>query len=219
VVTIHNNALLILFPTVLHTKQRTPKQHFIQTHETLNNNSNFKPNKEETKKVLVKVALVVEHGEWDDEEDEDGVEDVNGEPELLHGKSEVASPVVDRVAAGLAVRHVRREHEDGDGGDGEAQNDDEFREVGLVGVIRMLVVDQEVHVDEEHDHADHHRHDHQGEVEIAHLSSGEIRGIARLGIRVRVRRISFRDRERENKRGIWFRSGGGLLRLAVVILM
>jgi len=90
------------------------------------------------------------------------------------------------VAAGLAVRHVGGEHEDGDGGDGETQNDDEFREVGLVGVIGMLVVDQEVHVDEKHDHADHHRHDHQGEVKIAHLRSGEIRGIGRLGIGVWV---------------------------------
>ena len=137
-----------------------------------NNNKNL---------VLVLVALVEEHGEGDDEEDEDGVEDVDCEPEVLHGESEATRAVVDRVAARLAIRHVRGEHEDGDSGDGEAQNDDEFGEVGLVGVVRVLVVHEEVHVHQEHDHAHHHRHDHQGEVEIAHLRYDRIRGMRGIG--------------------------------------
>jgi len=106
----------------------------------------------------------------------------------------------------MAVSHVGGEHEDGDGGDREAQNDDEFGEVGLVGIVGMLIVDQEVHVDEEHDHADHHRHDHQGEVEIAHRRYGEIRGISNwesgLGL---VGSRSETDREKEERNLVSFR--------------
>jgi len=74
-------------------------------------------------RLLVLVALVVEHGEGYDEEDEDGVDDVGDEPERLHGEREVASPVVDGLAAGLAVGDDGGEHEDGEDGDGEAEHD------------------------------------------------------------------------------------------------
>lgn len=128
---------------------------------------------------LVLVAFVVEHGEGNDEEDEDGVEDVYSEPEGLHGQCEVAGAVVDRVLAGLAVGDVRRQHEDGDGGDGEAEDDDEFGEVGLVGVVGVLEVDEEVDVEDEDHDADDDGDDHQGEVEIAHCDQSES---ARVGI-------------------------------------
>jgi len=72
------------------------------------------------------------------------------------------------VPTGLAVGNVGGKHENGDGGDGEAQNDDEFGEVGLVNVIRVLVIDEEVHVNEEYDNAHHDRHDHQRQVEVPH---------------------------------------------------
>lgn len=123
--------------------------------------------------LLVQVAFVVEHCEGDDEEDEDGVDDVNGEPQVLHREREVASAVVYRVTARLPVRHVSGEHEDGDGSHREPQNDDEFGEVGLVRVVGVLVVHQKVHIDEEHDHAHHNGHDHEGEVEIAHVKDSE----------------------------------------------
>jgi len=72
------------------------------------------------------------------------------------------------VPTGLAVGNVGGKHEDGDGGDGEPQNDDEFGEVGLVKVIGVLVIDEEIYVDEEYDNAYHDRHDHQRQVEVPH---------------------------------------------------
>ena len=72
------------------------------------------------------------------------------------------------MAAGLAVGDVGGEHENGDSGDREAEDDDEFREVGLVDVVGVLEVDEEVDVEEEHDDAHHDRHDHQRQVEVPH---------------------------------------------------
>ena len=72
------------------------------------------------------------------------------------------------MAAGLAVGNVGGEHEDGDGSDGEAEDDDEFGEVSLVDVVGVLEVDEEVDVEEEHDDAHHDRHDHQRQVEVPH---------------------------------------------------
>ena len=115
------------------------------------------------------VAFVVEHGEGDNEEHKHGVENVNGEPQVLHRERELTRAVVDSVPARLPVRHVSGEHEDGDCGNGEPQNDDEFGEVGLVLVVGVLVVHKKVHVHEEHDHAHHDRHDHQSQVEIPHF--------------------------------------------------
>lgn len=57
------------------------------------------------------------------------------------------------MATCLAVGDVGGEHEDGDDGDREAQNDDEFGEVGLVDVVGVLVVDEEVNVEDEHEDA------------------------------------------------------------------
>lgn len=109
--------------------------------------------KKKKKHKLVLVAFVVEHREGNDEEDENGVEDVNREPQILHRESEIARAVVNGMTAGLPVGDVGRQHEDGDGGDGEAQNDDEFGEIRLVGIVRMLVIHQKVDVEEEDDDA------------------------------------------------------------------
>ena len=79
---------------------------------------------------------------------------------IKHGQDKGAGPVVDGVLAGLAVGDVGGEHEDGEDGDGDAEHDDELEEVGLVGIIRVLVVDEQVDADEEHQDADHCRHDH-----------------------------------------------------------
>lgn len=106
------------------------------------------------------VSFIVEHGEGDDEEDKNSIKDVNGEPEVFHGEREVTSAVINRVATGLPVGHVSGEHENGNSGDGESKNDDEFGEVGLVNVIRVLIVHKKVHVEEKHDHAHHDRYDH-----------------------------------------------------------
>lgn len=120
--------------------------------------------------ALVLVPLVVEHGEGDDEEDEHRVHDVDGEPQILHREGEVAGAVVDRVAAGLPVGDVGGEHEDRDGGHGEAEDDDDLGEVGLVGVVRVLVVDEEVDIEEEDEDAHDGRDDDEREVEIPHRS-------------------------------------------------
>lgn len=80
-------------------KPSAPRQNAIQTCSI--------GEKEVTKiHSLILVALVVEHGEGDDEEDEDGIGDVDGEPELLHGEGEGACTVIDGVPAGLAVGDV-----------------------------------------------------------------------------------------------------------------
>ena len=118
--------------------------------------------------TLVLVAFIVEHCERNNEEDKHGVDDVNDEPQGLHREREVARTIVDRVATRLPVRDICREHENGDCGDRETENDDEFGEVCLVLVIRMLVVHEKVHVHQEHDHAHHDRHDQQSKVEIPH---------------------------------------------------
>ena len=72
------------------------------------------------------------------------------------------------MPASVPIRHVRRQHENRDHGDGEAEDDDEFGEVGLVRVVWMLVIDEEVDAGDEDDDADDDRDDHESEVEIAH---------------------------------------------------
>lgn len=113
-----------------------------------------------TGRLLVLVALVIEHSKRNDEEDKYGINDVNSEPQILHRERKVAGAVINRVAARLPVGHVGREHENGDGGNREPQNDDEFGEIGLVDVIRVLVIDEEVDIEYEHQNADDNRHNH-----------------------------------------------------------
>ncbi|KAJ8626591.1 hypothetical protein MRB53_019898 [Persea americana] len=72
--------------------------------------------------------------------------------EFLHEEGEVA---------GLAFGDVGGEHEDGDCGDGESKDDYEFREIGLIGIVRMLVIDVEVDIEDEDDHTHHYCHDQQ----------------------------------------------------------
>ena len=170
--TTHMSAVLSLFPTDLQTTARRIQSagSFSLLEEYKERRKTLIPISERGREdaALVLVALVVEHGEGYDEEDEDGVDDVDDEPERLHGEREVAGAVVDGLPAGLAVGDVGGEHEDGEDGDGEAEHDDELGEVGLVGVVGVLVVDEQVDADEQHDHADHHRHDHQRQVEVPH---------------------------------------------------
>ncbi|KAH6797781.1 hypothetical protein C2S52_022335 [Perilla frutescens var. hirtella] len=68
--------------------------------------------------------------------------------------------VVNGVAAGLPVGDVGREHENGDGDDGEPQNDDAFGEISLISVIWVLVIDEEVYIEDEDDNVDDYGHDH-----------------------------------------------------------
>lgn len=91
---------------------------------------------------------------------------------MLHRQREVACAVVNGVAAGLPVGDVGREHEYGDGGDGEPQNDDEFGEISLVFVIWMLVIDEEVEIEDEDEKGDDYGHHQQGYVEIPHFCAG-----------------------------------------------
>lgn len=72
------------------------------------------------------------------------------------------------MPASLPICHVSGEHEDGDGGDGEANDDDELGKIRLIDVVGVLVVDKEVDVEEEDEDADDRRHDHKGEIEIPH---------------------------------------------------
>lgn len=120
-------------------------------------------------RALVLVALVIEHGEGDDEEGKDGIGDINNEPKGLHRKGKAAGAIVDGIAASLTIGDIGREHENGDSGDGEAKNDDELRKVSLVGIVRVLVVDEDVEIHKENEDAHHHGDDHQGEIEIVHF--------------------------------------------------
>lgn len=99
------------------------------------------------KPSLVLVSLVVKHGERDNEENQKRVHNVNNKPQSLHRQRQITSPIVNRVATRLPIGHVGRQHENRDGGDREAENDDDFGEVGLVLVIGVLVIDEEVEVD------------------------------------------------------------------------
>lgn len=72
------------------------------------------------------------------------------------------------MATGLTVRHVGRQHQYGNRGDGEPQNDDEFGEVGLVLVVGVLVIDEQVDIEDEDDDAEDNGDDDEREVEIAH---------------------------------------------------
>lgn len=119
---------------------------------------------------LVLVALVVEHGKGDDEEDENGIGDVDGEPECLHREGEITGTIVNGMPARLPVGDVGRQHQDGDGGDREAKNHHQFRKVSLVHIVRMLVVHQQVDAHQQDQNRHHHRHDHQCQIEIPHRS-------------------------------------------------
>lgn len=68
------------------------------------------------------VSLVVEHGEGDDEEDEDGIGDVDDEPEGLHREGEVTGAIVNGMPARMPVGDVCRKHQYRDGGNGEAED-------------------------------------------------------------------------------------------------
>lgn len=91
-----------------HTKKKSKFKNKKQIKQNKTNNKN---------NVLVLIPFVVEHSEGNDEEDEYGVGDVDGEPEVLHREREFTRAVVDRVAARLAVRHVGGEHQNRNGGD------------------------------------------------------------------------------------------------------
>lgn len=120
--------------------------------------------------ILVLVTLIEEHCEWDDEEDENSIDDIYSEPQILHRQGKVAGTIVDGVPAGLPVGDVGRQHEDGDSGHGEAEDDHELGEVGLIRIVGMLVVDEEVDIEDEDKDAHYYRDDHESEVEIAHLA-------------------------------------------------
>lgn len=64
------------------------------------------------------------------------------------------------MAAGLPIGDVGREHKNGDGGDREAQNDNEFGEISLICVIWVLVIDEEIEIDDKHKNAHDNGHHH-----------------------------------------------------------
>lgn len=78
------------------------------------------------------------------------------------------------MPAGLAVGDVCGEHEDGDGGDREAQDDDELGKVRLVCVVGVLVVDEEVDIEDEDEDAHDYGDDQESEVEVAHSNRRKI---------------------------------------------
>lgn len=89
---------------------------------------------------LVPVAFVVQNCEWNNEEDENGINDIDNKTDLL--QVEVTVTVVDRVSTGLTVGDIGWKYQDGDGGNGEAQNNYEVEKIGLVRIVGMLVVDK-----------------------------------------------------------------------------
>ena len=64
---------------------------------------------------LVLVAFIVEHGKRYEKEDENSIENVNGQPQILHRQGEITGAIVDRVLTRLAIGDVGRQHEDGYG--------------------------------------------------------------------------------------------------------
>lgn len=163
-----------------HPQKRTPKPlphtPTVQTRRSRMHHSNDRKNitkknagnQQRLRIGLILVALVVEHGKGDDKEDKNSISNIDSKPEGLHRKRKRASTVVDSVAAGLTVGDVGGEHEDGDSSDGEAKDDDDLGEVRLVNIIRVLVVDEEVEVDEQNENANDGGNYHQSEVEIPH---------------------------------------------------
>ena len=73
----------------------------------------------------------------------------------LHGHGELAGTERQVVPAGASVCHIKWEHQHGHHGECEARDDNDLRDPGLVPVLRMLEVDQDVEVrgnDQERDH-------------------------------------------------------------------
>lgn len=66
----------------------------------------------DSQNLLVLIALVVEHRERDTEENKNRVNNVNHKPQGLHRERQIASPIVKRVLARLAIGNVRRKHQD-----------------------------------------------------------------------------------------------------------
>lgn len=148
VVTTHSNALFIRLPTLLQSKpdEQDKRKNIYRNasiYSTIFNNQS-------PRNTLILVSFVVEHGEGDYEENQHGINDINSEPEILHRQGEFTRAIVYRVPTRLPVGDISRQHENGNGGDGEPENDDEFGEIRLVSVVRVLVIDEEVDIEEEH---------------------------------------------------------------------
>lgn len=93
----------------------------IRAHRSKEKTSRATPERKKPSSLLL-VRLVEEDGERDDEEHEHGVNDVYRVPELLHGERQVAGAIHDLALARVAVSDVEGQHQNGQLGDGEAEN-------------------------------------------------------------------------------------------------
>lgn len=110
--------------------------------------------------LLVLVSFVVEHGEGNNKEYEYSINNVNGEPKIPHRQGQVTCAIIYRMPTGLPVGNVGGKHENWNGGDGEAKNDNEFGKISLVCIVGMLVIHEKVDVEDEDENAHDYGHDH-----------------------------------------------------------
>mmetsp|Transcript_15157 Transcript_15157/g.35126 ORF Transcript_15157/g.35126 Transcript_15157/m.35126 type:complete len:355 (+) Transcript_15157:1126-2190(+) len=144
------------------------------------------------------VGLVVEAREGDHQEDPDGDQPEEDRPEEIHVQPAAQHRVLrESVASGksLVVGDVEGEQEAGRTRQHDPDDDDEFRKVGVVLVVGMLVVHQQVHGD--HQQQDEgHRHDADQEdllqVHLGGSGCGISRGRRWRGSKVGIKSAGFR---------------------------